>query len=162
MGAATLLYTTVQATGMPRAALLGTTAAGLLLILAGLVLRWRFLVAVGLFPLAAPLALVMSERGPIALAPVLGAALLVGAELDFWSIDEAVSGPSSLRLRLGLTTRTLVLGVLGVGLGLLVLALSGLRASGALDLTLIGSVAVVGVLGLALVLARSGLGTRPR
>ncbi|MHB1638368.1 MAG: hypothetical protein ACYCUD_00840 [Candidatus Dormibacteria bacterium] len=161
MGAATLLYTAAQAIGMPRAALLGTAAAGLLLILAGLLLRWRFLVALGLFPLAGPLALVMAERGPVALAPALGAALLVGAELEFWSIDEAVSGPSSLRLRLGLTARTLVLGVLGVGLGLLVLGFSGLSASGALDLTLIGSVAVVGVLALALVLARSGLGTRP-
>jgi hypothetical protein len=42
----------------------------------------------------------------------------------------------------------------------LVLALTGFGASGGLDLTLIGSLAAVGVLGLAVWLVRSSLGER--
>ena len=153
-----LAYPAAQGQGLDRPALLGIGGAGLALVLAGLVLKWRPLIALALLPLSAPVAVVLVLRGPIYLAPVLGVVLLVATELDFWSIDEAVPGPSAARLRAGLTLRTVVMAALRLGLGLVVLALAGLRATGGLDLTLIGSVAAVGVLALAVWLLRASLG----
>ena len=158
LGAVALAYPAAQGQGLDLPALLGIGGAGLALVLAGLVLKWRPLVALALLPLSAPVAVVLALRGPIYLAPVLGALLLVATELDFWSIDEAVPGPSAARLRVGLTLRTIVMAVLGLVMGLVVLALVGLRATGGLDLTLIGSLAAVGVLALAVWLLRASLG----
>ena len=146
---------------MNLAALLGVGSAGLALLLVGMGLSWRPGVALGLLPLAAAVATVLVLRGPVVLAPLLGAILLVMTELGFWAVDESAPRAGSARLRIVLAARTAAMAVLGFVLGLVVLALAGLRASGGLDLTLIGSLAAVGVLALAVFLLRAGVRREP-
>ena len=160
LGAVSLAYPAAEGKGLDLPALLGVGGAGLVLVLVGLALAWRPLIALSLLPLSIPVAVVLVLRGPIYLAPVLGAVLLMAMELDFWSIDESAPGPSARRLRVALSLRTGVMAALGACMGLLVLALAGFGASGGLALTLVGGVAAVGVLGLAVWLVRTGLGQR--
>ncbi|MHB8393644.1 MAG: hypothetical protein ACYDC5_03885 [Candidatus Dormibacteria bacterium] len=108
--------------------------------MAALLTGWRFLIALALPPLLAPQAVVLLERGPLLLAPVLGATLLAAAELAFWSIGARPPGKHSRRLLVTLVIRVWGLSVGGAVLGWLVLAISGLKTAGSLDLTFIGSV----------------------
>ena len=151
----------IEAHGLNLAALLGVGSAGLALLLVGMGLSWRPGVALGLLPLGAAVATVLVLRGPVILAPLLGAILLVMTELGFWAVDESAPRVGSARLRIVLATRTAAMAVLGFVLGLVVLALAGLRASGGLDVTLIGSLAAVGVLALAVFLLRAGVRREP-
>ncbi len=161
LGVIALAYVAIDAHGLNLAALLGVGAAGLALLLVGMGLNWRPGIALGQMPLAAAVATVLVLRGPVILAPLLGAILLVMSELGFWAVDESAPGVGSRRLRIVLAARTAVMAVLGFLLGLVVLALAGLRASGGLDLTLIGSLAAVGVLVLAVFLLRAGVRREP-
>jgi len=134
--------------------------AGVLIFVAALLTGWRFLIALALPPLLAPQAVVLLERGPLLLAPVLGATLLAASELAFWSIGARPPGKHSGRLLVTLVIRVWGLSVGGAVLGWLVLAISGLKTAGSLDLTFIGSVAVVALLAAMTWLVRAGLRER--
>lgn len=139
--------------------LLSVAGAGLVLLAVAMFAGWPQLVALAVILLAAPEAVVLALHGPILLAPPLGAGLLGASELAYWSVELRAGGSdvqARLRLRLGL--RLLVMATVGAALGVLLLAVSDLPTSGSLDLTILGAVAVVAVLGLAVLLVISSVG----
>lgn len=150
-------YTAAAGGHLPLAALLAAEGAGILGFVAALLTGWRFLIALSLLPLLAPQAVVLLERGPLLLSPVLGATLLAASELAFWSIGARPPGPHSPRLLWRLGARVVGLAAGGVVLGWLVLAASGLRTAGTLDLTVIGSAALLVLLAAITWLVRAGL-----
>lgn len=144
--------------------LLSLVGAGLLLLAVAMFFGWPQLVALAVILLAAPDAVVLALHGPLLLAPPLGAALLGASELAYWSVELRKGGSDvQARLRLHLGLRLLVMATIGAALGVLLLAVADLPASGSLVLTILGAVAVVAVLGLAvlLVISSVGEGARP-
>jgi hypothetical protein len=95
-------------------------------------------------------------------APLVGAALLVLAELVQWSLEAR----SPVRNDTGMSERRLVdLGVLWLGslaLGSLVVAAGAIRVRGGLVLTIVGVVGSITILGLIVLLASSRAGTKPQ
>jgi hypothetical protein len=139
--------------------LLSLAGAGIVLLAVAMFAGWPRLVALAVILLAAPEAVVLAMHGPLLLAPPLGAGLLGASELGYWSVDLRAGGSdvrARLRIRLGL--RLLVMAAVGAGLGVLLLAVADLPANGSLDLTILGAVAVVAVLGLAVLLVVSSVG----
>lgn len=133
----------------------GLAGAGTLALVAGLVLR---------FPIAVPWAVLFAGAGYVVArvhhsvadgwAAVVGAALLLAAELAFWSIatDRRIHEERSLVLGQSLTVSALV-----VGAGLVSFVLVGaaaISAAAGLLLTGIGVAAAVGAVGLVLRLVR--------
>ncbi|MHB1525326.1 MAG: hypothetical protein ACYCZN_03430 [Candidatus Dormibacteria bacterium] len=145
--------------GLPQ--LLGVETGGVLLLGLALGIRRPRVVPLAIILLAVPEALVLAERGPLLLAPLLGAGLLAASELSYWSLQLAQPGRSTARLRAVLSWRLVLLAVAGSGMGWLVLSVAGLPAAGTIDLTLLGVVAVVGILGLAAWLVRSAVRAEP-
>jgi hypothetical protein len=150
-------YTTLGAGPLPLDLLLPFEGLGVLLLLGGLALRWRVLTGIGIFPLVAPASVVLVERGPLLLAPLLGIVVLASAELSFWSIDVGAFGSTAPGLIRFLGLRLTAMVVVGLLLGMAILALGGVGASGTLDLTVFGALAAAAVMGLTVWLIRGGL-----
>lgn len=98
--------------------------------------------------------------GPEVLAPILGTALLLAAELAFWSID--CSRPARVAARVGPVRglRLTVLGLAGCFAGLALSAASDVPLAGGFVLTAAGTLAALGMLGILGWLGRSALTAR--
>jgi len=153
-------YTLAQAR-QGRFALAAVELVGLILLGVALGLRWRPPVPPAVILLAAPEALVLAERGPALLAPLLGAGLLLVAELSYWSLEFTTPGRTGARLRVRLSLRLASMAVAGALVGWLVLEVGGLSATGTLDLTMFGAAAVLAILALAAILVRSAVQGTP-
>jgi hypothetical protein len=154
-----LWYVLAQGGGASQSKLLALAGAGCVLLAAAMVVGWPRLVALAVLLLAAPDAVVLAMRGPIPLAPVLAAGLLGASELAYWSAELRAGGRDvRFALALRLAVRLLAMAAVGAALGLLLLAVAELPASGSLDLTVLGAVAVVAVVGLAAWLVMASVG----
>jgi F0F1-type ATP synthase assembly protein I len=129
---------------------------GLILLGVALGLRWRGPVPSAVILLAAPEALLLAERGPALLAPLLGAGLLLVAELSFWSLDFSAPARSAARLRVRLAVRLASMAA-GTILGWLVMEIGGFSAGGTIDLTILGAAAVLAILVVAAIMVRSAV-----
>lgn len=96
-------------------------------------------------------------RAPALLAPFMGALLLIAAELALWSIERSHPAQEATAVGLFRAVRLTGLALAGCGFGLLALAASDLAVSGGFDLTAVGVVAVVAILGLVFWLGRGAL-----
>jgi len=130
---------------------------GLILLGVALGLRWRGPVPSAVILLAAPEALLLAERGPALLAPLLGAGLLLVAELSFWSLDFSAPARSAARLRVRLAVRLASMAAAGTILGWLVMEIGGFSAGGTIDLTILGAAAVLAILVVAAIMVRSAV-----
>jgi hypothetical protein len=162
VAAALALLPLAQVDGPPRAALAWLAALGLLLAAAA---TWPLpgLLAPALLALLAEHTLVVLGRGDRldATAPLIGAGLLLYAELACWAQEArpAVRGEREVT-----RTRLAVLGASlagALGLGALLLLATGLPAGGGLTRLAVGVVAATLTLGLVAAVARRTV-TRPR
>jgi hypothetical protein len=138
--------------------LVGIEAAGVLTLVAVMLLARPQLVVPAVAAVAIPEGASLALGGPAILAPVLGAALLAGTELAFWSIDNATPVRESGPVVLFRSLRLLTVCLIGCALALGLYALSATPISGGFDLTLIGLVSAVGVMVVVLWLGRAVLG----
>jgi hypothetical protein len=134
------------------------SAIGLVVLVAAIVRSWPVLVPVALVLVcggyAAELAI---DDAPLdSTAPVLAAAVLIAAELAYWSIEEAerVTGMPGEAWRRAVFVAALGLGALVVGSLLLVLADAVHQTSLALDVT--GALAAAAALTLVVLLGAGG------
>lgn len=142
----------------PVSLLVGIEAAGLATLVAVMALARPQLVVPAVAAVAIPEGASLALGGPAILAPVLGAALLAGAELAFWSIDNATPARESGRVVLFRGLRLITVCLLGCALALALYALSATPISGGFDLTLIGTMSAVGLMVVVLWLGRAVLG----
>ncbi len=127
---------------------MGLELCGLLGLALVLVLARERWVVPALAVVALPEGAALALGGPVALCPLLGPALLLSAELAFWSLEGARPAREALRLSL---VRILWLLLLALGGGLAALLTLGLAAvplSGGAYLTLCGVLAAVLLLAL--------------
>ena len=137
---------------------MGIEAAGVATLVGVMVLARPQLVVPALAAVAIPEGTSLALGGPAILAPVLGAALLAGAELAFWSIDNATPATESGRVVLFRGLRLITVCLVGCALALALYALSASPISGGFDFTLIGTVSAVGLMVVVLWLGRAVLG----
>jgi hypothetical protein len=142
----------------PVSLLLGIEAAGVATLVGVMVLARPQLVVPAVAAVAIPEGASLALGGPAILAPVLGAALLAGAEFAFWSIDNATPASESRRVILFRGLRLVTMCLLGCALALAFYALSATPISGGFDLTLIGTISAVGLMIVVLWLGRAALG----
>jgi len=133
-------------------------ALAFLALVAAVVLGWRPLVAlsVGLVGAAYAVHLAADDPSLDARAALLGAGLLLTAELAYWSLEEqerAAAEPGESFRRLGLLLG-LALGALGGGIALLIVA--DLIRTGGLAIDLLGAAAAAAALLVVVALARRG------
>lgn len=134
-------------------------ALALLALVAALVLGWSPLVPLSLALVGAAYATHLGLDDPAldAKAPLLGAGLLLTAELAYWSLEErerVVTEPGESLRRFGLLAG-LALGALLAGAGLL--AVSDLARASGLALDMLGAVAAAAALLVVVLLARREL-----
>ena len=79
-------------------------------------------------------------------APLVGVSLLVCAELSTWSLDERWSIPAERGVHAARLAGIAALGVAGLAVSALVVALASASVGGGLVWTVLGAAAVVGVL----------------
>ncbi|MGA8427166.1 MAG: hypothetical protein WB801_06225 [Candidatus Dormiibacterota bacterium] len=153
-----LAVTALSSAREPVSLLVGIEAAGAATLFAVMMLARPQLVVPAVAAVAIPEGTSLALGGPAILAPVLGAALLAGAELAFWSIDNAAPVSESGRVVLFRCLRLLTVCLIGCALALALYALSDIPISGGFDLTVIGLVSAVGVMVVVLWLGRAVLG----
>jgi hypothetical protein len=139
-------------------ALLADAAAALALVLlaAGLVLRWPSLVPWAVLACAgAYLAGRSGRSGVDGWAAVVGALLLVAAELASWSIDHDARIPSERALVVRRTLTLVALAAAALVANFLLLATSAVSASPGVLLAVVGTTAAVAAVGLVLRLLRA-------
>jgi hypothetical protein len=123
-------------------------AISLVVLVAALVLEWASLVPAALLGLGATYATVLAvdDVSLDAKAPLVAAALVVAAELAYWSLEEtdAPWRPPGEAMRRLLLVAAIAIATLGVGGA--VLALSDLGTDDNLAIDLVGAAAAAGVL----------------
>jgi len=133
---------------------LGAAAAAAVVLAVGLALRRPFVVPLAVLALGGGYATALGiDGGPLdGRAPVVAAALLVVAELGYWSLElrDAVADEAGAHLRrIGLLS-ALALGTLAVGSGLLAVV----DAGGGVRFEALGAVAAVAALAIVVVATR--------
>ena len=151
-----MVYSALEGDRLPEV-IAGVGAGGCALFVAGLAGRWPSLLVLGLIGAAAAYAIFLSLRGGgvDANAPLFAAALLVSAELAFWSL-EASLGTGRTVLRRALITGSFALGAVLVG-SLILVASAGV--SGGVGLEALGVLAAVTVVALIAALAARARGS---
>jgi len=114
------------------------------------VLAWVLL----LLGLGYVLTIVVHPHGVDEAAPLVGAGLLLCAELAVWSCNEHARVRPERRVVVARAVAVAVLVVAGLGVSALVVALAAAPVGGGLGWTLLGALAAVGAIGLTLRLAR--------
>jgi hypothetical protein len=132
----------------PVSLLLGVEGAGIVVLVLALAIARPLLVVPAVALVAFPEGAALVLGGPVLLSPILGAGLLLAAELAFWSIDGAT--PARESPRVGMLRALWLLGMASVGavVGLGVLAASTVSISGGFELTVLGVGAGVALLAL--------------
>jgi hypothetical protein len=142
--------------GADRGILLAVGAPVPVLLAAGLAARWSGALTVGIALLGTQQA-VRLALGHDALdewAPLLGAALLLCAELAWWSIEPRIPAWSQPGLALRRVATILALCLVGAGLGAVLLVAAGSSLSGGVPLELAGVVAATGAVAVVAYVAR--------
>lgn len=130
----------------PLTLLLAVELVGMGALVLAVVLARPALVPVAVAAVAIPEGASLALAGPTALAPILGAALLAGSELAFWSIEWAVPARESVGVGVVRTLRLAGMCLIGATAGLAISAASGVPIAGGFDLTALGILATLGVL----------------
>jgi len=145
---------------LPVSLLLGLEIAGTVLLVVATALAISALVVPAVLTVGLAVGASVALGGPEVLAPILGTALLLAAELAFWSID--CSRPAQAGLRVGTVRglRLAVLGLAGCVAGLALSAASELPLAGGFVLTAAGTLAALGMLAILAWMGRSALNAR--
>lgn len=126
--------------------LLGIEGAGVVALVLVLAIARPGLVITAIAVVALPEGAALALGGPVVLSPILGAGLLLAAELSFWSIDGADPARELPRVEVLRALRLLGMASAGAAVGLGVLALSTVPISGGFELTALGVGAAVALL----------------
>ncbi|MGH7667798.1 MAG: hypothetical protein ACRENY_00530 [Candidatus Dormibacteria bacterium] len=152
-----VVQTVLSAAHLPLALLLGLEVAGMAVLILALVLARAALVTVAVLLAAIPAGAALALGGPAPLAPVIGALLLAGAELGFWSIERQLPARESLEVGSFRALWLVGVALAGCGVGMLLSLVSDAPVAGGFDLTALGIVAVISIPALLLWLGRDAL-----
>ena len=142
--------------GVDRAALIAVGAPVFVVLLAGLALRWSGALTVAIVLLGAQQAVRLAIGDDVLdeWAPLVGAGLLLTAELAWWSIEPRVPAWTQKGLALRRLTVVLLMCLLGAGVGAAMLVAAGSSLSGGVPLELVGILAATGAVALVAHVAR--------
>jgi len=132
--------------GVHRGLLLAVAAPVPVVLLVGLALRWSAALTGAIILLGAQQAVRLALGTDVLdeWAPLVGGALLLCAELAWWSIEPRVPAWSQPRLALWRLTSVLLMCLLGAGVGAAMLVAAGSSLSGGVPLELAGILAATG------------------
>jgi len=142
--------------GVHRGLLLAVAAPVPVVLLVGLALRWSAALTGAIILLGAQQAVRLALGTDVLdeWAPLVGGALLLCAELAWWSIEPRVPAWSQPRLALWRLTSVLLMCVLGAGVGAAMLVAAGSSLSGGVPLELAGILAATGAVAILAHVAR--------
>jgi hypothetical protein len=146
--------------GADRGILLAVGAPAPLLLAVGLAARWSgaLTVAVALLGTQQAVRLALGHDVLDEWAPVLGGALLLCAELAWWSIEPRIPAWSQPGLALRRVAAIVALCLVGAGLGAVLLVAAGSSLSGGVPLELAGVLAATAAVAVLAWVARRGVG----
>ncbi|MGH7641513.1 MAG: hypothetical protein ACRENX_00585 [Candidatus Dormibacteria bacterium] len=153
--------TAISSAHLPQSLLLGIEVAGVLALLAALMLPRSGWVVPAVVAVAIPEGAVLALGGPAQWTPVLGALLLAAAELAFWSIEREPPAKESAEVGVSRGLWLVGLCLIGCAAGLLMTLIAAIPVSGGFDLTLLGVVGAIGILVVLLWLGRDVLRPHP-
>jgi hypothetical protein len=157
VAAAIAVATTLRADGIAeQATIVGFGAVALALLLFGLVLRWSAALGVGIALLGAQQAarLSIGNEHLDTSAPLAAAALLLAAELAWWSIEPRIPAWAQRGLALRRLAWVLFLCLASGAVAALVMLTAGAPLGGGFGLELMGVLAAMGALGVLVYVAR--------
>ena len=142
--------------GVHRGLLLAVGAPVPVVLLVGLALRWSAALTGAIILLGAQQAVRLALGTDVLdeWAPLVGGALLLCAELAWWSIEPRVPAWSQPRLALWRLTSVLLMCLLGAGVGAAMLVAAGSSLSGGVPLELAGILAATGAVAILAHVAR--------
>jgi hypothetical protein len=142
--------------GVHRGLLLAVAAPVPVVLLVGLALRWSAALTGAIILLGAQQAVRLAFGTDVLdeWAPLVGGALLLCAELAWWSIEPRVPAWSQPRLALWRLTSVLLMCLLGAGVGAAMLVAAGSSLSGGVPLELAGILAATGAVAILAHVAR--------
>jgi hypothetical protein len=142
--------------GVDRGLLLAVGVPVPAVLLAGLVLRWSGALTGAIVLLGAQQAVRLALGNDVLdeWAPLVGGALLLCAELAWWSIEPRIPAWSQPRLALWRLIGVLLMCLLGAGVGAAMLVAAGSSLSGGVPLELVGILAATGTVALVAYVAR--------
>jgi len=142
--------------GVHRGLLLAVAAPVPVVLLVGLALRWSAALTGAIILLGAQQAVRLALGTDVLdeWAPLVGGALLLCAELAWWSIEPRVPAWSQPRLALWRLTSVLLMCLLGAGVGAAMLVAAGSSLSGGVPLELAGILAATGAVAILAHVAR--------
>jgi hypothetical protein len=142
--------------GVDRASLIAVGAAVPLALLAGLALRWSGALTAAIVLMGAQQAVRLALGNDVLdeWAPLTAGALLLCAELAFWSIEPRIPAWSQPHLALRRLTTVLLLCLLSAGVGAAMLVAAGSSLSGGVPLELAGILAATGAVAVLAYVAR--------
>lgn len=149
-----------QSGGVDRAELLAVGAPVPAILLLGLALRWSGALTVAIVLAGAQQAVRLTLGDDVLdeWAPLLGGALLLTAELAWWSIEPRIPAWSQPRLALSRLIAVVLTCLLSAGVGAAMLVAAGSSLSGGVPLELAGIVAATGAVAVLAWVARRGVG----
>lgn len=127
-----------------------------LVLLAGLALRWSGALTGAIVLLGAQQAVRLAVGTDVLdeWAPLVAGALLLCAELAWWSIEPRIPAWTQRGLALRRLTGVLLMSLLGAGVGAAMLVAAGSSLSGGVPLELVGILAATGAVALLAYIAR--------
>jgi len=146
--------------GVDRAELIAVGAPVPVVLLAGLALRWSGALTGAIVLLGAQQAVRLAIGNDVLdeWAPLVAAALLLTAELAWWSIEPRIPAWTQPGLALRRLTVVLLMCLLGAGVGAAMLVAAGSSLSGGVPLELAGILAATGTVAVLAWVARRGVG----
>jgi len=146
--------------GVDRAVLLAVGVPVPVILLVGLAARWSAALTLAILVAGAQQAARLALGNDVLdeWAPLVGGALLLTAELAWWSIEPRIPAWSQPRLALRRLTTILVMCGLGAGVGAAMLVAAGSSLSGGVPLELLGILAATGAVAVVAWVARRGVG----
>ena len=143
-------------TGVDRGVLIAVGVPVPVVLLAGLALRWSGALTGTIVLLGAQQAVRLAIGDDVLdeWAPLVAGALLLTAELAWWSIEPRVPAWSQPHLALWRLTSALLMSLLGAGVGAAMLVAAGSSLSGGVPLELLGILAATGAVALLAHVAR--------
>ncbi len=146
--------------GVDRGVLVAVGAPVPVVLLAGLALRWSGALTAAIVLLGAQQAVRLALGNDVLdeWAPLVGGALLLCAELAWWSIEPRIPAWSQPGVALSRLAGALLMCLLGAGVGAAMLVAAGSSVTGGVPLELLGILAATGAVAVLAWVARHGVG----
>jgi hypothetical protein len=146
--------------GVHRGLLLAVAVPVPVVLLVGLALRWSAALTGAIILLGAQQAVRLALGNDVLdeWAPLVGGALLLCAELAWWSIEQRIPAWSQPGLALRRLAGSVLMCLLGAGVGAAMLVAAGSSLSGGVPLELAGILAATGAVAVLAWVARRGVG----